>query len=128
MAARGYAVSLIAPAGYAHSEGLREAAQTITLGMRAARRDCVPADNLAAPERRNIVLGAHLVADRPDALPADASVYNLEQIDPDSPWCGPAMIEQLRRHAVRDYSERNRAALAMLGARDVRAVPLGGCP
>jgi len=44
-------------------------------------------------------------------LPADAIVYNLEQIVEGAIWVTPGYLELLRHHRVWDYSARNCAAL-----------------
>jgi hypothetical protein len=125
---RGYAVGVVAPPGYAHAEALREAALTVYHGIRRLGRDCVIADNLAARERRNVVFGAQLLAATPHLLPADAVLYNLEQVAPDSPWFDRAVLDLLGRHPVWDYSAHNVAALEGLGVRGATHVPLGYCP
>jgi hypothetical protein len=125
---RGYAVGVVSPPGYAHGEALREAALTVFHGIRRLGRDCVIADNLAAPDRRNVVFGAQMLADTPQVLPADAVLYNLEQVAPDSPWFDRAVLDLLSRHPVWDYSARNIVALDSLGIRGATHVPLGYCP
>ena len=46
--ARGYAVGVIAPAGYVHGEALREVALTVHCALVRLGRDAILADNLAA--------------------------------------------------------------------------------
>ena len=124
----GYAVSLVAPPGYAHSEALREVALTVHHGLVRMGRDsmlCGPAD---APERRHIVLGSHLLDEGDDALPPGAVLYNLEQVAPDSPWFDPASVARLRRHRLWDYSARNIEALERMGIVGATLVPVGFCP
>ncbi len=120
-----YAVCVVTPPDYPHSEAFREVAVTLHDGLLALGHDVILADGPASPGRRVIVLGVNLLRHATSAVAADSILYNLEQVSPESPWFPAQSIEQLRRRQVWDYSERNIAALADLGIRGVRHVPIG---
>ena len=80
------------------------------------------------PGRRHIVLGSNLLPDYPLPLAEDAILYNLEQVDTDSDWIRPELLDLLGRYEVWDYSERNAKALRELGVGAARVVPIGYVP
>lgn len=118
----------VRPPGYAHADALTEFAEGVyyglrRLGVRAFYRD--------APDcpARAIVFGAHLLDERAlEALPADAIIYNSEQVDATSPWLTGPYFRALARRDVWDYSAENVRRLEALGARGARHVPLGYVP
>lgn len=118
----------VRPAGYIHAEGLTELAECVYFGL---RRLGLPVFYRERPDRpsRQIVFGAHLLdEDGIDRLPADAILYNSEQIYPDSPWLSDAYRKGLGTREVWDYSAENVSRLQELGAAKVRHVPLGYVP
>jgi hypothetical protein len=123
-----FAVVIVTPPGYPHSEALREIAETVHLGLTRLGHDSVLTTSQPDPDRLPIVFGAQLLERVPLALRDDAIVYNLEQISPDSPWMKPTLLDALRRHRVWDYSTRNLAALERLGVRGAVHVPIGYVP
>ncbi len=58
------------------------------------------------PEAINIIFGAHLIPDQ-KLIPADAIIFNLEQLESKSHYVNENYIECLRNHKVWDYSQRN---------------------
>jgi hypothetical protein len=122
-----YAVVIVSPPGYPHAEAFREVAESVVAALRDLGHDAVPARDFAAIDRRAIVFGANLLERAGLEPPADAILYNLEQVTPDSPWFPAAMLERLRRHAVWDYSAANVARLAALGIA-ATLVPIGYHP
>ncbi|HEY5055924.1 MAG TPA: methyltransferase domain-containing protein [Acidobacteriaceae bacterium] len=123
-----YQIVHVRPPDYVHAEGLTEIAECVhfglrRLGVRSFYRD--PPDGPA----RQIVLGAHMLdAAQLEALPADAILYNSEQMDADSRWLTGPYIAALKRHTVWDYSTENARRLSALGAQSVQFVPLGYVP
>ena len=78
---------------------------------------------------RPIVLGAPWLALYPGLkLPPSAVIFNMEQIHPESPFLTPDFLRLLSRCEVWDYSRRNMAALAGLGARRLRYCGIGYSP
>jgi SAM-dependent methyltransferase len=122
-----YAVTIVRPPGYAHSAAFAEVGETLLHALRALGHDAVLGDDLPAG-RQAIVLGSNLLEASPLRLPADAILYNLEQIEPGSPWLTPALLELFRRHQVWDYSQRNAARYPELGLPPPRVVPIGYVP
>ncbi len=118
----------VRPQGYVHAEALTEIAECVyfglrRLGVRAFYRE--PPDCPA----RQIVFGAHLLDKAGlDALPADAVLYNSEQIQEDSDWLTSHYAAALKERQVWDYSAENVRRLTALGARSVQFVPLGYVP
>lgn len=122
-----YAVTIVQPPGYAHAAAFQEVGETLLHGLRALGHDAVLGPD--APEgRRAIVLGSNLLPRWGRPAPAGAVLYNLEQIEPGSPWLTPGLLELFRRHPVWDYSERNAARYAELGLPRPQVVPIGWVP
>ena len=118
----------IRPPGYVHAEALTELAECVYFGL---RRLGLPVFYREPPDRpaRQIVLGAHLLNEEGiKGLPANAILYNSEQIFADSPWLRGAYREGLRTREVWDYSAENVSRLQELGAANARHVPLGYVP
>lgn len=118
----------VRPSGYAHAEALTDFVQCVYFGLRRLGLDAVCGES-AADAGRQIVFGAHLLdAQGVAALPADAIIYNSEQIVEDSIWLTGPYREALRSHAVWDYSAENIRRAAELGLGALRYVPLGYVP
>ena len=119
-----FAVVTPDPAQWVHVRAFDEVAEVIHAGLTDLGVPCERCVGRPADGRTNIVFGAHLL---PPAtpLPADAIVYNLEQIIDGAIWVTTGYLEVLRRHPVWDYSARNVAALAQMGVREAAQVPLG---
>ncbi|MBM4379941.1 MAG: methyltransferase domain-containing protein, partial [Deltaproteobacteria bacterium] len=98
-------------------------------GLRALGHDSVLTHGLEPlAGRRVIVLGANLLPKLQLALPGDALLYNLEQVEPGSPWFSPALVELFRRHRAWDYSALNAAQWERLGVARPTVVPIGWAP
>jgi|SoiMethySBSTD1v2_1073268.scaffolds.fasta_scaffold117574_4 hypothetical protein len=123
-----FAVTVLSPAGYPHSAAVAEIAETLHHALRRLGHDSVLGTDPGLAGRRHIVLGSNLLPHYPQPLPSDAILYNLEQVSPGSQWFQFGLIEIFRRHTLWDYSERNAAALAALGVKVARVVPIGYVP
>jgi len=123
-----YAVTVVSPPGYIHSAAFREVAETVHHGLESLGHDSVLTTQTMLPGRRHIVLGSNLLPDYPLPLAEDAILYNLEQVDTDSDWIRPELLDLLGRYEVWDYSERNAKALRELGVGAARVVPIGYVP
>ena len=118
-----FGVYVVSPPGYIHVHAFDEVRDALVHALRELGHDaCVCREPDAA--RQMIVLGTNLLAQHPVELPADAILYNLEQVDRASTWMTDAALAPLRRHRVWDYSARNVAAFATLGI-DATFVPIG---
>lgn len=122
-----YAVTIVRPPGYVHAAAFQEVGETLLHALRDLGHDAVLGDD-TPPGRRAIVLGSNLLPHLGRRVPDDAILYNLEQIEPGSPWLTPALLELFRRHEVWDYSARNAARYAELGLPAPQVVPIGWVP
>ena len=124
--AQKFAVVLICPSGYIHSLALLEIAETINFALLNLGFDSILTDAHESPDRRNIILGGHLLNDVSEYfIPKDAIIYNFEQIDPSSPWLEANYLNLLKSHEVWDYSKINIKALKKLNVSNITHVPLG---
>ena len=125
-------VLVIDPPGYGHGAVFHDVAEALVhaledLGGPAHLRRGLPEES----DGNTLVLGTHLLAADQrlaDRVHPDAVLYNLEQIEPGSPWCGPGLVGLLARHRVVDYSRQNIARLAELGLHDVGLLEVGHHP
>lgn len=122
-----YAVRLVRPEGYAHSDALLEVAEAVTYGARALGHDTVLRSSPAHDGRREIVIGWHLLAPDDASTAPDAIFYNLEQVSDDTMWLTPERLALLRTRRVWDYSGSNIAKLAAMGIAATH-VPIGYVP
>ena len=122
-----YTVVGVQPPNYVHSAAFHEVAEWLLYALRALGQDVLLAQE-PVPDRRTIVLGSNLLASRPLVLAPDSILYNLEQIDRESTWLTPALLELFRRFEVWDYSSRNASKYSALGLLEPRVVPIGFAP
>jgi hypothetical protein len=122
------AVTVVSPPGYPHAAAFREIAETLQHALTSLGHDVVITTEGRVPERRHIVLGSNLLVRYPLAIADDAILYNLEQVQADSPWFEAGLLDLFRRYDLWDYSRRNVAALQALGIERVRLVPIGYAP
>lgn len=121
-----YSVILVSPANYIHSLGLLEIAETIHYGLINIGFDSILTDNLTITNRRQIIIGGHLIHLIPNVIiDPKAIVYNFEQIDSDSLWVNDTYIDLLKSHIVWDYSKRNIELLKNFNIHNTTYVPLG---
>jgi hypothetical protein len=123
-----FAVSIISPPGYLHSEATREAAEAIHYGLLALGYDSILTSQTDCQDRRHILLCPNLLPHYPLPITHDSILYNLDQVSPDSPWFQPRLFELFRQYRVWDYSQRNIEELARAGIQGVRHLPLGYVP
>lgn len=125
-------VLVIDPPGYGHGAVFHDVADALVhalqdLGSPARLVRGLPDES----DGETLVLGTNLLAADPrlaDRLHPDAILYNLEQIEPGSPWCGPSLVGLLARHRVVDYSRQNIGRLGELGLHDVGLLEIGHHP
>ncbi len=123
-----YHVLQIRPEGYVHADALTELAESVYYGLKRLGLP-VAFHEPALPASRAIIFGGHLLdADAARAIPADAIIFNSEQIDADSPWLSGSYMDTLRTHQVWDYSAENAQRLTERGVQAVQHVPLGYLP
>jgi len=119
-----FAVVTPDPAHWVHVRAFDEVAEVIHAGLTELGVPCERSVGRLADGRTNIVFGAHLLP-LATLFPADAIVYNLEQIVEGAIWVTPGYLDLLRRHRVWDYSAQNCAALRDLNVREPQHVSLG---
>ncbi len=119
----------VKPRGYAHAEALTEFAEATYHGIRRLGLRVFFQEPPPEPVRQ-ILIGAHLLgAESAMALPANAIIYNSEQIYPGSPWLKSGWyLELLARHEVWDYSADNLERLRQFGVARGRLARLGFVP
>jgi acetyltransferase-like isoleucine patch superfamily enzyme/SAM-dependent methyltransferase len=122
-----FAVLIVAPPNYIHSQTFSEVAETIHYGLLALGHVSVITHEIL-PEHRHIVLGTNLLPTVSIELPEDTILYNLEQISPDCPWINESVLALFQRFTLWDYSLRNCEQLQRMGCRHVQQVPLGYVP
>jgi GT2 family glycosyltransferase len=102
----------------------------IALGLKAAFRKLgfdapvvTDPDNISGTA---IVLGCNRLAKlQISELPENIILYNLEQVQPNSPWLNDNYLELLRSHPVWDYSNINMKELEKIGVTDVTHCGIG---
>ena len=122
-----YAVCIVSPPGYIHSEAFREVAETLHAAGTELGHDVVLTTRTDLPGRRSIILGSNLLIRFPQPLRSDAILYNLEQVQV-GPWFDANVIELFRRYQVWDYSHRNALELESMGLPRPQVVPIGWSP
>ena len=120
-----FAVTVISPPDYVHSAAFTEVAESIHYGLRSLGHDSVLTNEGAPRGRLPIVLGSNLLQHYRLPLADDAILYNLEQVQPGSPWFSSELVDIFRRYVLWDYSRQNAAVLEALGVRVAHVVPIG---
>lgn len=123
-----FAVAVVSPPGYAHSEIFREVAEGLHYALLALGHDSVLTDRFDLDGRRTIVLQPQLLAHYGLLPPKNTILYNLEQVGDDSTWMKPLIPELFRRFPVWDYSQANIAELAIRQVCRPTHVPIGYVP
>lgn len=124
-----FCILIVSPPGYSHAQAFSEIALGLQGGFRELGLDVPvitnPADSTGTP----IVLGANLLPKLPNyPLPQQAILYNLEQIQADSPWLTRDYLALLNKYTVWDYSKNNIEALEQLGIHSVKLCEIGYSP
>ncbi len=119
--ATSHCIYVVSPLGYPGARCFDEVAESLHHGFAALGIEAPivrkPEDIQGTP----IVLGANQIGKFIDTtpaalqLPADAIIYNLEQVDESSTWMDRTYLTLLRRYRVWDYSAANVEQLAKWG-------------
>lgn len=124
-----YAIVVPRLPDYPHSHAFDEVATALVEGLGAIGHDAIASDHTGHPQRRCVLLAPQLLQYWAQPVPADAILYNLEQVDRSSSWISPELLDRFRRHELWDYSERNLAALARDHAlTHTKLLPIGHSP
>lgn len=114
-----FSIVVAAPEGYTHSAAFQEVAESLLFGLRELGHEVAagPAD----PSYRPIILAPHLLTGDP---PPGSILYNMEQVDDESPWLTGTVLDRFHRFKLWDYSLQNAERLLALGIR-ADVVPIG---
>ncbi|MBY0408419.1 MAG: hypothetical protein K2Q01_12075, partial [Rickettsiales bacterium] len=112
-----YSIWIISPEGLIWSRVFGEVALGLQAAFRELGYDAPIVTDGQQVSGRAVVLGANLAAMYGISLPANAIIYNLEQVHASSRWFKPeaGYAELLKRHVVWDFSARNIEALKGFG-------------
>ncbi len=110
-----FSIWIVSPPGYLHSRCFEEAALALREAFAALGFDAPVVTDPAHIRGRAVTLGANLLPRLSEPLSPELILYNLEQVQRDSPWLKSGYIDLLRRYPVWDYSERNIAELKAYG-------------
>jgi hypothetical protein len=128
MTSRHFSLWIVSPPDYLHSRCFEDVALGLHAAFAALGFDAPIVTDPLEIRDSAIVLGANLLPLLPGPLSPRLILYNLEQIQKDSPWLRPAYIDLLRRYPVWDYSERNIDALKAHGVTNVALCGIGYMP
>jgi hypothetical protein len=123
-----FAVSIISPPAYQHSEAFREIGETIHYALLEMGYNSILTSQTDIPEHQHIILGSNLLPFYDIKISPNSILYNLEQITPDSPWLQPALLAILQQYPVWDYSQNNIKEFVQLGITSVQYLPIGYVP
>ena len=121
-----HSILIVSPPDYPHSQVFDEVALALHEAFKELGTDAPIARDPRQILGRPIVLGANLIPGMPVfPLPADAVLFNLEQVPQGSAWITPQYLDLLRRFEVWDYSTDNIAALRAHGVANIHLCELG---
>lgn len=124
-----FAIVTVAPPQFGHWRAFEEVSETLQDALEELGHDAVRTHNDYPRDRQCVVLGANLLPLFGGVSPpAEAILFNLEQVAEGSPWWNPQYLLLLRRYRVWDYSRANIERLRVLGVVGVQHVPLGYAP
>jgi len=124
----------IEPEHFEHAASWYELAELVLHGLLRAGFECSTGVNQFAPNRTNIVFGAHYVmAEMEPLIPKNTFLFNTEQLPILSEDFCHQRYMQIRYWAQKgfrflDYSAENAPVLSAWGAAEVSVVPLGYVP
>ena len=126
---RDYCIWVVSPQGYVHSHAFDEAALCLNCAFREIGYDVPIVRDVKRLTNYPIVLGCNLIPSLGSVkIPNTSILYNMEQIQVDSPWMTKDYLALLRSYEVWDYSKKNIAELENLGIKNVKFCGLGYVP
>ncbi|AUW95052.1 hypothetical protein BXT84_14720 [Sulfobacillus thermotolerans] len=123
-----FEITILQPDNYIHSLAFAEVLESLAYGLDSLGHRVHVTKNHIDSTHPTIILGANLLQPQHiAALPAEAIVYNLEQITQSSPWMTPQWLQSLQGRVVWEYSLQN---MPYWQAHNVHAVhvPIGYVP
>ena len=124
----------IEPQHFEHAASWYELAELVLHGLLRAGFECSTGVNQFAPNRTNIVFGAHyVIAEMEPLIAKNTFLFNTEQLPILSEDFCHQRYMQIRYWAQKgfrflDYSAENAAVLSAWGAAEVSVIPLGYVP
>jgi len=126
MSATQFCIWIVSPPNYPHSRAFDEVALGLRSGFARLGMDVPIVRSPRHLRGRAIVLGAGLLPRlNLPSLPSDLILFNLEQVQPNSPWFTAAYLDLLRNFPVWDYSRQNIRELRRLGITHVTFCGIG---
>jgi hypothetical protein len=100
-------VVLISPKDYIHVAAFQEVAETLHQGLLDLGVDAIITRKAFQVSRQGIILGSNLLAEDPQPIHPSSILYNLEQVDEESPWINHYLLRLFKSHRVWDYDPIN---------------------
>ena len=121
-----YYIWVVSPPGYVHSRAFDEIAIGLKSGILRLGFEAPIVKNVKEDSSQVIVLGCNLIPQIGlSDIPRNLILFNLEQIQLDSPWMSQSYLNMLRSYPVWDYSCRNILELKKLGVNNVTHCGIG---
>lgn len=121
-----YCIWIVSPSGYAHSRAFDEIAIGLKSGISKLGFKASIVRDVKDIFGQGIVLGCNLIPQLDSSdIPKNLILFNLEQIQLDSPWMSQSYLKILRSYSVWDYSYRNIQELKKLGITNVKHCGIG---
>ena len=121
-----YYIWVVSPPGYVHSRAFDEIAIGLKSGILRLGFEAPIVRNVKEDSNQVIVLGCNLIPQIGlSDIPQNLILFNLEQIQLDSPWMSQSYLNMLRSYPVWDYSCRNIFELKKLGVNNVTHCGIG---
>lgn len=115
-----YIIWVVSPPGYIHSRAFDEIAIGLKSGLLKLGYKSKIVNEAIDVDGRAIVLGCHLIPHLAMSdIPRNLMLFNLEQIQLNSPWLSPSYLNLLGSYPVMDYSFKNIQELKSLGINNV---------
>ena len=121
-----YYILVVSPPGYVHSRAFDEIAIGLKSGILRLGFEAPIVRNVKDNSSQVIVLGCNLIPQIGlSDIPKNLILFNLEQIQLDSPWMSQSYLNMLKSYPVWDYSCRNILELKKLGINNVTHCGIG---
>jgi hypothetical protein len=101
-------ITIVQPENYIYSLTFAEVMESLAYGFQALGYHIYLTRNHVSMDIPTVVLGANLLSpDTLSQLPAHTIIYNLEQVNGNSPWITPAWVSTVKGKILWDYSLQN---------------------
>lgn len=121
-----YYIWVVTPPGYIHNRAFDEIAIGLKNGILRLGFEAPIVREVKDDSRQAIVLGCNLIPQIGlSDIPKNLILFNLEQIQSDSPWMSQQYLKILKAYPVWDYSCRNILELKKMGIKNVTHCGIG---